>query len=157
MNAQRFPTQLATFLLTAGLALLGILGCNGNAGTSITIRPVDNQMAYARTTFTVEPRAEVTLVFENTATSDAMHHNVVILNSVSEDVIRRVGELANQAGPSKEYIPNDEAILAHTAMAAPGETVELTFTAPSEPGVYRYLCTYPGHYSVMQGTMMVAG
>ncbi len=47
------------------------------------------------------------------------------------------------------------AILAHTPMSTPGETVQVTFTAPSEPGTYRYICTYPGHYVMMQGTMTV--
>jgi len=42
-----------------------------------------------------------------------------------------------------------------TEVAKPGETVEVTFTAPEEPGAYTYLCTYPGHWATMQGTMRV--
>ena len=52
-------------------------------------------------------------------------------------------------------MPDDDAVLAATDMSEPGETVSVTITAPSEPGDYRYICTFPGHYTVMQGTMTV--
>lgn len=118
----------------------------------VTIQPVGNEMRYAQTEFTVQAGEQVRIVFENTATSEAMHHNVVVVES--RDDIDRVGTTALEAGPP-EYIPEDDAILAYTSMAAPGETVEVTFTAPEEAGDYPYICTYPGHYMMMQGTMTV--
>lgn len=48
-------------------------------------------------------------------------------------------------------------IIANTPMSAPGETVEVTFTAPSTVGDYPFICTFPGHYMTMKGTMHVAG
>ena len=156
------------------LSLLALAACGGDAAApepvagepvagntpagatgTITIRPVDNEMRYAQTAFTVEAGQEVTVVFENTATSEAMHHNVVVLTSDDDDDVNRVGQAAITAAES-DYIPDDPAILAHTPMSAPGETVRVTFTAPTEPGTYRYICTFPGHYTLMQGTMTVA-
>jgi putative heme-binding domain-containing protein len=32
----------------------------------------------------------------------------------------------------------------------------LRFNAPTEPGIYRYVCTFPGHWVVMNGVMVVA-
>jgi azurin len=122
--------------------------------TELTIQPVGNQMKYEQTEFTVPAGEEITITFENTATSPAMEHNVVVLTSDDDTVVNRVGQAAMGAADS-EYVPDDEAILAATDMAAPGETVSVTFTAPSEPGTYRYICTFPGHYTVMQGTMTV--
>lgn len=127
---------------------------SSNAVTEVTIQPVGNQMKYEQTAFTVPAGEEITLTFENTATSPAMEHNVVILTSTDDAVVNRVGQAAMQAADT-EYVPDDEAVLAATDMSAPGETVSVTFTAPSEPGTYRYICTYPGHYTVMQGTMTV--
>ena len=127
---------------------------SGNAVTEVTIQPVGNQMKYEQTEFTVPAGEEITLTFENTATSPAMEHNVVILTSNDDAVVNRVGQAAMQAADNG-YVPDDEAILAATDLAAPGETVSVPFTAPSEPGTYRYICTYPGHYTVMQGTMTV--
>ena len=158
----RFSRMLASFAVIA--AMLVIAACGGGSDTNggqeasgdeIVLRPVGNEMRYAETEFSVQSGQEVTVVFENTATTPAMQHNVVILNSDDDAVVNRVGQAALTAGADAEYIPEDEAILAHTPLAQPGETVRVTFTAPTEPGTYRYICTFPGHYMLMQGTMTV--
>ncbi|HEX6988589.1 MAG TPA: cupredoxin domain-containing protein [Bacillota bacterium] len=38
-----------------------------------------------------------------------------------------------------------EALNVHSGEVAAGETKEITFTAPSEPGEYEILCDIPGH------------
>lgn len=60
-----------------------------------------------------------------------------------------------QAGSTNDYVPEDDAVIAYTPMSQPGETVEVTFTVPEESGEYGYLCTFPGHWATMQGTMIV--
>lgn len=113
-------------------------------------------MRYQETEFTVPADAEVTIVFDNTATSPSMQHNVVVLNTEpSDEVFQRIGQEGAKAGSTEQYVPDDPAILAATDIAKPGETVEVTFTTPSEPGDYGYVCTYPGHWATMQGTMHV--
>ncbi len=172
MNTRRLTTLFALLFLALSLTACG--GAEGDstavapadetsadgapaAEATIIIRPVGNQMEYAKTDLTVEAGEQVTLVFENTATSSAMRHNVVVLNTTEEAAIQRVGQAALQTGASKEYVPEDPAILAHTALAAPGETVKVTFTAPTDPGTYAYICTFPGHYMTMRGIMTVTG
>jgi azurin len=57
-----------------------------------------------------------------------------------------------------EYLPagKKNLILANTKLAGGGETVEVTFDAPKEPGEYTYLCTFPGHYLAgMKGVLVV--
>ena len=122
--------------------------------TEVTITPSGNRLTYEQTEFTVPAGEEVTLTFKNTATGTSMMHNVVLLTTDKGSVATRVGRAGGQA-VDNEYIPEDDAVLAHTALAGPGETVTVTFTAPSDPGEYKYLCTYPGHYASMQGTMQV--
>jgi azurin len=122
---------------------------------TITIQPKGNQMRYKQTEFTVAPGQTIKLVFDNTATSPSMQHNVVVITSTKESVFRRVGEGGMSAGSTNDYVPEDDAILAYTSMAKPGETVSVTFTVPEEPGDYGYLCTFPGHWATMQGTMHV--
>jgi azurin len=133
-------------------------GSSGEAApeavTEVTITPVGNQMKYEQTELTVPAGEEVSLTFENTATSAAMKHNVVVLTTSDGSVVSRVGKAGMKAAGS-EYVPDDEAVLAATGLADPGETVTVTFTAPSEPGAYTYVCTFPGHYATMQGTMRV--
>jgi len=156
MRTQLFPLLLSLALLTVGLTGCGGAEAESESGptSSITLTPVGNQMKFEQTEFTVEAGTEVTLTFDNTATSPAMEHNVVILTDNTQAVINRVGNAAVNAA-SNEYIPEDDAILANTALAKPGETVTVTFKAPSEPGEYAYICTFPGHYAMMQGTMRV--
>jgi len=121
----------------------------------VTLTPDGNTMRYAQTEFTVEAGATVALSFENTATSAAMVHNVVILNTDDDGAVQRIAQAGMQVGPAQHYVPEDDAVLASTPLAEPGETVEATFTAPTTPGTYRYFCAFPGHASMMQGTMHV--
>ncbi|MFN5664281.1 MAG: plastocyanin/azurin family copper-binding protein [Bacteroidota bacterium] len=44
--------------------------------------------------------------------------------------------------------------MAGSAVSQPAATVTVEFTAP-EPGTYTYICTYPGHWMAMQGTLIV--
>lgn len=126
-----------------------------DGAAQVTLTPRGNRMDFQETSFTVEPGQDVTLIFENTATSPAMQHNVVLLTTDAAPVVNRVGQAALDAGKDAAYIPDDDAVLAATDLARPGETVRITFTAPSEPGDYAYICTFPGHYLTMQGTMQV--
>ncbi len=145
----RFMLVLVTLIFASVLAPVASAP---SAARRVVIRPVGNQMNFAVTTFRVRAGEQVRLVFENTATVEAMKHNVVILNDAA--AIDRVGIAAISAA-DQGYIPDDEAILFHTPLAGPQETVEVTFTAPSEPGAYPYICTYPGHYVLMRGVMTV--
>lgn len=154
------PKSLLALIPLIALLLAACGPSNGDASADgqadeIVITPEGNEMLFEQTEFTVEAGQTVNLVFENTATSPAMVHNVVILTSDDDDDVNRVGQSAVEAGADAEYIPEDDAILAYTELAEPGETVSVTFTAPSTPGRYRFICTYPGHYMMMQGTMIV--
>jgi len=120
----------------------------------ITLTPVGETMAYEQTEFTVQPGQTVRLTFRNTATNATMNHNVVVLAAGAD--ANAVGQAAMEA-VATDYIPEAMAdqILAHTAMAAPGETVTVEFTAPAA-GDYTYICTFPGHFMMMKGVMRVA-
>lgn len=123
---------------------------------TITIHPEGNQMRFDETEFEVAPGETIRLVFENTATSPSMLHNVVILTSMDDADVSRVGEGGMTAGAQQDYVPQDDpAVLANTPVAQPGETVEVIFTVPDETGEYRYICTFPGHWATMQGVMRV--
>lgn len=120
----------------------------------VTLTPVGNEMKYAETSFTAMPGQTVRLTFTNTADIEAMHHNVVVLYPGTD--VDAFGQAAMAAADS-DYIPPAKAdrVVAHTAMSAPGETVTVEFTAPAA-GTYTYICTFPGHYLSMRGTMTVA-
>ena len=120
----------------------------------VTIAPIGDEMKYEQTEFTVAPGQTVNLTFTNTATSAAMQHNVVVLKPGTD--VAQFGQAAASAADN-DYIPRrlESSVVAHTAMSGPGETVTVTFTAPTTPGDYVYICSYPGHYTTMKGTMRV--
>ncbi|MDB4544186.1 plastocyanin/azurin family copper-binding protein [bacterium] len=55
----------------------------------------------------------------------------------------------------KGYVPDDQRILHATKMLKQGQSQTLRFLAPTEPGIYPYLCTFPGHWTIMKGELIV--
>jgi plastocyanin len=82
-----------------------------------------------------------------------MAHNMVIVKNESD--INPVG-IAALSAQQDQWIPKSEQerILAASNLAYPGDTVILEFTAPA-PGVYPYICTFSGHFTMMQGRITV--
>ena len=106
-----------------------------------------NAMRYADMRIEAPAGTRVRLVMDNTATtSPAMVHNVVVVQT--EVAVQRVGLAARG-----ENLPDDPAILAATPLARPGQRTAVVFTMPP-PGEYPFLCTYPGHWRAMQGTLV---
>jgi azurin len=126
------------------------------ASRKITLRPQGNQMEFEQDEFSVFAGKSVELIFENTATSISMQHNVLVLDTPPEqDIFMEVGQAAVEAGAYENYVPDHEAVVAATPIAKPGERVSVTFNAPEEPGTYGFVCTFPGHWATGQGTMQV--
>lgn len=117
----------------------------------------NDQMQYNVKAFEVTEGQKVVLSFKHIGQlpAIAMGHNVVILKSGTV-----VPSFATKSAPAKDtgYIPQDEeskkAIVAHTKMLGGGESDEVTFTAPAA-GEYPFICTFPGHFAIMQGVMTV--
>ena len=137
--------------LGIGLFFLFLLtSCFGPGSVTVTIQPDGNQMAYLTKEFKVKAGQQVTLIMDNIATVPVMKHNVLILTD--ETKLDEVGRLAITAPGN---IPQHPAILASTPMADAGAQTQVNFKAPTTPGKYVYICTYPGHYAMMQGVMIV--
>ena len=103
-------------------------------------------------TITVKAGAKVKLLFNN---NDDMLHNLVITRPGAAD---KVGEAATKLGLNGEklgFVPSMADVLFHTRLLGPTEKEAIYFTAPTQPGDYQYVCTYPGHYVVMRGVLRV--
>lgn len=116
-----------------------------------------DDMKYSITTVTAR-RGEtlrIRLISKGTIPKVAMAHNVVVLK-LGTDVLKLLKDGAPHRGT--DFIPPAMmgAVIAKTPFAGPGETVEVTFTVPSKPGQYPFLCTFAGHYQAgMKGTLIV--
>ena len=89
---------------------------------------------------------------------DATPHNFVL---VQPDSLEEVGLAANDmakdpiAAKNGQFIPRSNKIIAHTKMLKQGEKEFLRFKAPKKPGIYPYLCSFPGHWTIMKGNLIV--
>lgn len=133
------------------------------ADTDSIIQPVEElvlhaigntleEMHFDQDTLEANASALVKLKLTNEAQEMPMVHNIVITAPGKYKLVALAGE---KAGASGNYIPQSQTVLAATPIALPGQTVELEFTAPAAPGVYDFVCTYPGHWQRMNGKFIV--
>jgi azurin len=54
----------------------------------------------------------------------------------------------------RAYVPKNDKILA-AKLLEPDQRATLKMTAPAEPGTYEYVCTLPGHWTIMNGRLIV--
>ncbi len=115
----------------------------------------DDSMQYNKNHFIVHSGKPVTLQFEHTGQlpKEAMGHNVVVLQPGTP--IEPFGQAAAKA-KNNDYIPTGPAemksVVAYTSMLGGGEKETITFTLQT-PGKYPFICSFPGHVILMQGTI----
>jgi putative heme-binding domain-containing protein len=124
----------------------------------LNARKIEIEAAKNLTYSTPRLRAKAGEVLELTFKNpDAVPHNWVLAKPGSLD---RVGQLANKfiADPSaflKQYVPESDDVLCYTNIVDPEQSSTIFFVAPKEPGRYPFLCSFPGHWMVMNGELIV--
>jgi azurin len=53
------------------------------------------------------------------------------------------------------YVPKMPEVLFSTKLINPSETVKVRFRVPAEAGDYPFICSFPGHWRIMNGVMTV--
>jgi azurin len=138
-------------LLAAGLGLyLGLLGCGKTHEQAL--ESVGETMVYNATSFTVKAGQKVHVTLKNNGTTPAMVHNFVLVKPGSEEAVAQAGAAAGEA--SGYVKAGDANVLASSPLAKPQQTIDFSFTAPAA-GKYPFICTFPGHYQTMKGTLTV--
>lgn len=141
-------------LFLSGLFLLA--GCGGGGSDKAVLEISGNDaMQFDKKELRVKEGQAVTLTLKHTGTMslDVMGHNFVLLKADAD-----IQDFGMKAATAKDtdYIPASETdkILAKTKMIGGGESVTITFQAPAK-GSYPFLCTFPGHFGMMQGKLIV--
>ncbi|HEX8384806.1 MAG TPA: plastocyanin/azurin family copper-binding protein [Rubricoccaceae bacterium] len=115
----------------------------------LVVASAPNAMRYATARIEAPAGATVRIVMDNSGTSSpTMLHNVVVLRTAGD--VQRVGRAA---AADQDHLPDDPAILTATPLAGPGQRTAVVFTMPAA-GEYPFICTYPGHFQFMQGTLV---
>jgi len=86
----------------------------------------------------------------------AMGHNLVVLKKGITAIAfgqKALGAGANATNALPASLMGD--VIAATKLLGPAESDTVEFTAPKETGSYEYVCTFPGHFALMRGTMTV--
>jgi azurin len=143
--------------LALALALAGTLSVQAQpATTSIEISGNDS-MKFDVTTFTVKPGEVVHVSLSNVGTlpKAVMGHNWILLKLGKDGAAYSSG--ASNA-KDEDFQPKALAgdVIASIGLLGARQNGEVTFTAPTVPGSYVYLCSFPGHFQVgMRGMMIV--
>jgi uncharacterized protein len=120
---------------------------------TIQLAVVPAQLKFDKSEITVNARQLVQLVFSNT---DEMPHNFVL---GAAGALQQIGAgadaLGGPDGLAMQYVPPVPQVLFATTLLNPGESVTVQFRAPAQPGDYPFVCTFPGHWRVMNGILRV--
>ena len=115
---------------------------------------VPGKMSWDPKEFTVAPNSIVAIEMTN---PDSMQHNLLVCapGSLSEIGVAadKLGEGA--IGKRREYVPDSSKVLEIMGLTAPNTIGVLWFIAPAKPGTYPLVCTYPGHWRMMNGKLKV--
>ena len=159
-----FQIKISSAIVVTGLGLVTLLcpnvtfseetPTNQKFDVHVNIDGTDTMM-YSKNSFEVKSGQKVKLTFKNTGKLPkvAMGHNIVILKN-SVDLV----DFCNEAVkfPTNEYFPKgrEKDVIARTRLLGPGEADTIYFMAP-ESGTYEFVCTFPGHFALMKGKMIV--
>jgi azurin len=104
--------------------------------------------------FTVRAGENIKLTFSN---PDVVPHNWILVKPGS---LERVGDLTNKLvsdpeAVTRHYVPRSDDVLCYTDIVPPRDSFSIYFRAPLQKGRYPYLCSFPGHWMVMNGQMIV--
>jgi putative heme-binding domain-containing protein len=148
-----FADSLATLLpaedgkkLRAQLGELGV--------RVIKLNTVFEKMAYDKEVVVARAGKPVEIVLEN---SDLMPHNFVVLQP---GALEEIGLLSEEQAQDPNFakagfVPNSNKVIAKSTLVPPRETTRISVNVPNKPGVYPYVCTYPGHWRRMYGALYV--
>lgn len=143
-------------LATASLLLLALSAAAAADRRVIKINGTDD-MKYSVTKIDAKPGEKLTVQLTavgSMAKTEMAHNFVLLAKGVNPDQFVMTASLAKK----DNYVPpaKKAQILAATGLAGAGETVSVDFTAPTEPGEYVFVCTFPAHYTTgMKGKLVV--
>ena len=120
---------------------------------TVTIKTLRAQMKYDVQEIELRPGQRVKLTFLN---EDDMPHNICFFQP-GTDVIAVANKQIEKPDEAlkRNWLPVDERMWLHSKPVEPKQSDHLEFTTPEKPGVYPFVCTFPGHAAIMNGRLVV--
>lgn len=115
---------------------------------SIDITP---QMTFSKKSIHAKEGQTVHLIVKNKTADkkEVMWHNWVLLKKGVN-----VSKFAQKAVKDENYPLTSSDVIIATKTLGGGDTQTLTFKVPTK-GKYKFICTFPGHYLMMNGDLIV--
>lgn len=151
----KFNAYITSALLALSLAVFTGVASAQNCSVGIS---GDDTMKYDKAVIVVDKGCKefsVNLTHSGKLAKDVMGHNWVLSEA---DDVQGIATDGMQAGLANSYIkPGDERVIAFTEIIGGGEKTSVTFAVDKlDPKtVYTFFCSFPGHWSVMRGTLSV--
>ena len=119
----------------------------------VTIAAASN-LTYKTPELRAAPGEKLALTFAN---PDVVPHNWVLVRPGTLATIGKLadGLIADPDGFARHYVPKSPDVVAYTDITPPGKEKTIYFTVPKAPGRYPFLCTFPGHWQLMNGVFVV--
>jgi azurin len=117
---------------------------------------VGDNMRYTPSVIQARPGQRVRIVLKGVGKLAALGHNLVLLKkgTAPKSFVDKAGKTTEETGTIPAAV-NDDIIVA-SALVKPGESAEVIFEAPMEPGEYTFVCSFPGHFGLgMKGQLIV--
>lgn len=146
----RPPWFLSVLLL---LSVASLQAAEPAVSKEITIKAISG-LQYDVKRFAIEPGASVSIRFINDDATDMPHNLVFTKPGKRMDVVNAAMAMGADA-IATGFVPPGPDVIASIPEVKPHAEAKLTFTAPKEPGIYPYVCTYPGHGLIMFGDLYV--
>ena len=147
-------TTMRAALLFLGFAAAGMAHAEN---CSIDLKG-DDAMKFDKSEVTVSASCKkITINLAHTGKMPvaAMGHNVVITTA---DDMQAVATAGMSAGAAANYVPaDDKRVIAHTSIVGGGASTSATFAGNllKAGGNYEFFCSFPGHYALMKGKLIV--
>lgn len=144
--------QFLIFCLLVSATLLPFTALEAAKPYAITIGVVPGQLRYDVVEFEVIAGSQMKVTFDN---NGLMPHNLLFTQPGKAMEVVNAAMAMGADGYTSGYVPESDAVLASVGLMEAGQKSTVEFGAPGEPGVYRFVCTFPGHGNIMQGVMKV--
>ncbi len=122
----------------------------------IRVGTLFDAMSFDKERLALQAGKPVEFIFENT---DIMPHNFVIVTPGNLEKIGNAAEAfaTTPGAAAAQYVPQmpQGVVLLKSRLLQTRQVEQLKFNAPKEPGIYPYVCTYPGHWRRMHGALYV--
>jgi azurin/glucose/arabinose dehydrogenase len=109
-------------------------------------------LKFDQTLLTTKAGTRIRLIFRN---SDDMLHNFVLCAPGKGQDVGQAALALGVEGTAKNYVPDSPDVLFHTALTQPETSDTIYFMAPTTPGDYDFICSFPGHSTLMKGILRV--